>query len=242
MKINYQLPSSSSEEISSTDVKSDIRSDIKTDIRSDIKIEVVKKNDIYKYNHYNKYDKKPEKSDFKYDKHETKTVKRCLAKELDLINTRPQRAGVIMYTKYLDQVYFGIGVDTLSGEYTDFGGGISYKDKKDKNVVLGALREYEEETLGIFGNLTYEDVQDCTVIYNHQNLILFRYIEPDFKTIHHLFTTEYNKRVGAGEIPEVCNIKWVTTKEFKEIIATRGKVFHRVQCFLQQAGDFTRFF
>lgn len=226
MKINYQLPSSSSEDI-----------ELKM---GNERNEVVKKNDIYKYNHYNKYE---QKKDFKDYKNESKTlVKRCLAKELDLMTVKPQRAGVIMYTKYNDQVYFGIGVDTLSGEYTDFGGGISYKDKKDKNVITGALREYDEETLSIFGIITQEDVQDCTVIYNYQNLILFRYIDVDFRTIHDLFTNEYNKRIDTGEIPEVCNIKWVTTKEFKDIIATRGKVFHRVQCFLQQAGDFTRFF
>jgi len=196
---------------------------------------VIKKKDIYKYSHYNKFEKKEPK--------ESKSlVKKCLVKDLDLNVVKPQRAGVIMYTKINDLLYFGLGVDTLSGEYTDFGGGISYKDKNDKNVIEGALREYNEETLGIFGNLNYNDVVDCNVIYNYHNLILFRYVAVDFDNILLQFNIEYNNKIKQGILPEVCNIKWLTLKEFKDVVATRGKIFHRVQCFLQLAGDFTRLF
>jgi hypothetical protein len=214
MKVNYQIPKNCSD----NDVQ-----------------DTVKKKDIYKYNSYGKNLKKDPKKEYK------NIVTRLLVNEIDLDMIRPQRAGVIMYTKHNNYIYYGLGIDTLSGEYTDFGGGISYKDKKDKNVIMGALREYKEETLAIFGDLTYDDVKDSTVIYNNHNLILFKYVEVDPSISINMFLIEYNKKLNEGEIPEVCDIKWVSTREFKELISTRGKMFYRVQCFLQQAGDFTRF-
>jgi len=42
------------------------------------------------------------------------------------------------------------------------------------------LREFEEETLGIF-KINFEDVLDSTAIYNNNNLIIFKMlvIDPD---------------------------------------------------------------
>jgi hypothetical protein len=39
-------------------------------------------------------------------------------------------------------------------------------------------------------------------------------------------------------IPEVSNIIWFNQNEFKNIIMKRGRLFHRIQNFLQKAGNF----
>lgn len=197
----------------------------------DIPKDIIKKNDIYKYNHYTKFIK----GNFNYN------VIRKFVKEIDLELVKPQRAGVIPTTIHNNQLYFGLGIDTNSGELTDFGGGISYKDHKDKNVIYGALREYQEETLGIFGPINYEDTMDNVAIYNHNNLIIFIMIIINIDKSHELFEHEYQLLHNNNILPEVCGIKWVTVNEFKEIVAKRGKMFHRVQTFLQQAGDFYKF-
>src|SRR5258708_15542441 len=96
-------------------------------------------------------------------------------KNINLNVVKPQRGGFILYTKKWNEIYFGLGIDTITGEITDWAGGISYKEGYDKNVIDGAIREFTEETLGIFGTITYEDVEECLAIYNSSNLIIFKY-------------------------------------------------------------------
>lgn len=157
-----------------------------------------------------------------------------LVKEIDLTTIKPPRAGVIIYTKYNNEIYYGLGIDSVSKEITDFGGGISYKER-DKNVILGALREFKEETLGIFGDVHYLDILESPVIYNKQNLIIFKYVDLSPLMIRELFLIAYQEQ---RRPPEVCDIVWMNTNELKHCIMTRGKMFFRVQNFLQRAGNF----
>lgn len=158
-------------------------------------------------------------------------------KELDLDNVRPTRAGVIMYTKINGVIHFGLGVDTMSSDWTDYSGGVSYKEGADKNVVLGALREFNEETLGIFGDIQYEDVLENLAIYNFNIFILFKTIEYN-ENINVLFKEQYDAQVKKKITPEVSDIVWLTLPEFKNAITKRGILFHRIQNFLQKAGNF----
>ena len=157
-------------------------------------------------------------------------------KEIDLNLIKPSRAGVILYTKIGNETYFGLGIDTGSKELTDFGGGISYKER-DKDVILGALREFKEETLGIFPTKV-EDVLESLVIYNGQNLTIFKSIVvedvEELCYLRHLFLKTHQKQSHA----EVSDIVWMTMNEFKHAIMTRGKMFFRLQNFLQKAGNF----
>jgi len=158
--------------------------------------------------------------------------------ELDLTILKPQRAGVILYTKINNVFYFGLGVDEATKEYTDFGGGISYKLGYDKNVIDGALREFNEETLNIFGFLSYYDVQDCLALYNTNILVIFKYVNQNIDVIKNRFLETYNHYIESGYKPEVCDIVWLTQNEFKNQIMVRDNLFHRLQCFLQKAGQF----
>lgn len=161
-------------------------------------------------------------------------------KELNLDIVRPARAGVILYTKVNDEYYFALGEDTLSSEYTDLGGGVSYKENADKNVIFGALRELYEESLGIFGPIGYDDVVNSLVLYNSFNLIIFKYITNPMADVVSAFRIQYNINTVKYPtiIPEVSNIIWFNQNEFKNIIMKRGRLFHRIQNFLQKAGNF----
>lgn len=158
-------------------------------------------------------------------------------KDIDLDLVRPQRGGVILYTKINNEIRFGLGVDTRTGEYTDLAGGISYKQNCDKNVVDGSLREFSEETLGIFGEITYDQVLENLAIYNFNIFILFMTIEYN-ENINVLFQEQYDAQIKRKITPEVSNIVWLTMSEFKNAITKRGILFHRVQNFLQKAGNF----
>lgn len=179
---------------------------------------------------YNKINVKELRSSF--------NIKTTNVKNLNLEYVRPQRAGVILYTVVNNVIYFGMGLDSKSHDLTDFGGGVSYKN--DKNVINGALREFNEETLNIFDNLKIEDIQDCSVVYDNYNLILFLHIDINPNDICKNFNKKYIDTIGISKKePEVCCIIWLTFQEFQHAIKTTGLMFSRVQRFLSKTYNFT---
>lgn len=70
---------------------------------------------------------------------------------VDLYQNKQLRAGVIVYVEIPNankpQLFFCLGLDQRTGDITDFGGGVT---KKDPTALHAALREFHEETLGIF--------------------------------------------------------------------------------------------
>ena len=162
---------------------------------------------------------------------------------LDLTQIKPQRAGVIIYTIHNNNIYFGLGLDSKSHDLTDFGGGVSYK--KDCNAVRGALREFKEETLSIFENITEENIQNCPVLYDNNNLIIFIHIaiNPDevcaaFKNEYFKVLHNYSNQGKQRKNPEVCGITWLNLNDFQTGIKTEGIIFSRVRRFLWRCGNF----
>ena len=96
-----------------------------------------------------------------------------------LDNTQTQqRAGVILYYSKGNKKYFVAGLDYETNEITDFGGHIC---KRDNNIVETALREFNEETRGLFNDyVDIDSLYDCPAIYNDVVVIVFVRI-PDFK-------------------------------------------------------------
>lgn len=184
---------------------------------------------------------------------------------LNLDCVKPQRAGVIIYTIINGSTYFGLGLDSKTHDLTDFGGGVIYKT--DENVVRGALREFEEETLEIFDTITPTDIKECPVIYDDNNLIVFIHMNVDPDTTCFAFNEKYKQvmnsypppissgkstfgtstRTPSGCIgrrrkryePEVCGITWLSWEDFQKSIKEKGIMFSRVQRFLNRAEDFS---
>ena len=59
-------------------------------------------------------------------------------KNIDWTQQRQRRSGAIVYTTYADSILFLLGIDTESGDVTDFGGGV--KVKYDGDSLTAALR------------------------------------------------------------------------------------------------------
>jgi hypothetical protein len=132
---------------------------------------------------------------------------------------RIERSGVIVYTIYNNKFYFGLGVAHDSGDITDFGGGIK---KKDYSLIDGTLRELTEESLGVFGKFTHEEIQNCVCIYNKNTMILFIPVQIDKNKITNIF----RERVKNVNNPEVDSIFWVTKEIFINLIYNK-KVYDR---------------
>ena len=179
--------------------------------------------------------------------HQSHIIK-TIVQNINLECVKPQRAGVIIYTVINGFIYFGLGLDSKTHDLTDFGGGVSYKN--DLNAICGALREFQEETLEIFDDISFDDIKQCPVIYDNNNLIIFIHmnVDPDATCIR--LNEKYKKAIEINQSsvlegkprhhdPEVCGITWLTWEEFQYSIKTKGVMFLRVQRFLIRAGDFS---
>lgn len=179
--------------------------------------------------------------------HTYSPVIKTIVKNINLEYVRPQRAGIIIYTVTNGSIFFGLGLDSRTHDLTDFGGGVYYK--LDINVLRGATREFEEETLEIFEPFTIEDIKQCPVIYDDNNLIVFVHLDIDPDATCSAFNEKYKQIVDKQHFysdkmryirePEVCGITWLTWEEFRYVIETKGIMFSRVQKFLARAGDFS---
>jgi len=172
-------------------------------------------------------------------------VIKTTVQSLNLECVKPQRAGVIIYTVVEGATYFGLGLDSRTHDLTDFGGGVIYK--KDHNVIRGALREFEEETLQIFEKIIPEDIKKCPVIYDELNLIIFIHMDIDPNSVCYNFNIRYNNIIEMNNTgtkkkirdPEVCGITWLNWEDFQKAIKNEGIMFSRVQRFLNRAEDFS---
>ena len=154
-------------------------------------------------------------------------------RELDTVRDRPVRAGAIIYTHEGNKTYFCLGIDTQSGNLTDFGGGV----KKGETIVEGGLRELEEESEGIFGTINTDDILNTVTFHCHNMAIMFIPLKVDRNEMIRTFKT----RVRVNPTPEVCNIVWLTTDELLESIHGRGKkLYNRVQRLLSKVTNTIR--
>ena len=157
----------------------------------------------------------------------------------------PPRAGVILFstTNFAgrETLWFGLGTHAQTHDLTDFGGGVSYV-RMGETAVQGALREFQEETLGIFGHLDYVDITECPALLDSRMLIVFLRVAVDPQDVSAAFSAAY-KEARASE-PEVCSIQWFTLTDLRAMI-NRGSgggapvMYHLLRDFLSSAGDFT---
>ncbi len=158
------------------------------------------------------------------------SVKNMTIKKFNL-TFRPQRAGVIIYTKINNELFFGFGVDSIYNELTDFGG---HLDRKDKNAITGALREFKEESLGLF-DYTYEQVENNIITYDDKMAILFIKVDESPEMINQKFK---NKLMLRSKV-EVNNIVWLSLDELlKELNKDHSVIYTRVKNHLIKSKNF----
>ncbi|SNW62908.1 Diadenosine tetraphosphate (Ap4A) hydrolase [Orpheovirus IHUMI-LCC2] len=133
------------------------------------------------------------------------------------------RGGII---PIVNDVY-GFGVSTLYNELSDFGGGL----KRIEDRIIGALRELFEESLGVFGNITIDQIpNDSVVVYDNYMFIIFLPIQGQ--------TTEYyssqyldalNRRPDPSK-EEVSSIIWLTFEGMNQCVTGFGpyKVYNLI--------------
>lgn len=148
------------------------------------------------------------------EENETVNVKKV--KDINWNETKPMRGGVIIYTEINNSIYFCLGIDTKSGDLTDFGGGISYK--KDRTALNGGMREFKEESLKVFDEITFDQLNEGIVVYSKFIMIVF--IRTFVTSLDELISTsrKFLKLSKITRNPEIIELIWLNSYDFLDII------------------------
>lgn len=136
------------------------------------------------------------------------------------------RAGILPYTIYQNRLYFGFGIDNQTSDLTDFGGGVQIKDNDPINA---AIREFREESLGVFEPLWSNDLNGQYIIYNNKTLIVLLYCG-DVNPLE--ITQTFNNKVTARS--EVKGIIWLSAEALRDSLDNYGyRIYSRVRNLLK---------
>ncbi len=125
---------------------------------------------------------------------------------------RFQRAGIIPYIIENGIKYYCMGIDTKFKNLTDFGGGCG----KSEYFLQAAIRELNEESLGIFNISDFDEVKrssSCT--YDDTVIVVFYELKDIDKN---KIILEFNKRLNDINSPEISKILWIQEEILKQII------------------------
>lgn len=162
-----------------------------------------------------------------------------------------KRSGIIYYTIKYGEVYLCFGKDKQTGELTDFGGG----RRINETSIQCAVREGNEESRFVFGNLTPEAVFNYWCLYNKNMLIVFVYVACIDDDIFRVTTENFNsgalipnqyKHVDNGKVmlnkccDEISEIVWLSAREFNNILLNLStiKFYTRVLKFIRSCPNF----
>lgn len=145
------------------------------------------------------------------------------------------RAGVIPYTIKNGRIYFLLGVDRKTSDLTDFGGGV----KCNETIVIGGLRELEEESCKLFeGVITAKDLRQSPALTNKKQntVIFFAKIAPEWlDTAPQKFIEQQQSLDKIKKYNELSAVRWLNQDEFSHV-AFNGKnhrLWRRIQNILR---------
>ena len=178
------------------------------------------------------------------------TIRKDYVYNIQWKNFRPKRGGIIPYCTLNGVRYFNLGLYRRSADLTDFGGYIDYNH--DEDALKGALREFSEESLSVFGKIPRDVLNGSVAIYDIDMILLFVDVTQliDGKSME-LIEQEFCDRVARKRHKknrEIRALTWVTEDSFRwlvdhefatlNILGTNLSMYCVVREFLHRAGDF----
>lgn len=159
-----------------------------------------------------------------------------LAHNLNKIKTK--RSGVIPYAVIHKKLYFLLGIDRNTGDADAFAGGV----KEGETALIGAIREFKEETLELFSKDYYDinkftnsiaimdDQKDTSLIFLCVNKKWVKQAEHKFKQFN------FNRK------SEMCNVVWLDEQEFSDAIFNRQNnlMWKKTQKFFMRTVNWTK--
>lgn len=132
------------------------------------------------------------------------------------------RAGIIPYFVKNNTIFFGFGLDAATAGIGDFGGHV---EAKDTDVLDAAIREYQEESLSIFGDLNREILQDCFVLIGPETAEILLPVNKNAME----YCTKFRELIRDNPEHEVQEIIWLTKEQISKIIDNQNFEFAGTQ-------------
>lgn len=145
-----------------------------------------------------------------------------------VVSMKPRRAGIIPFAVHPEtkKLWFCLARDSRSLELGDFGGGV----KCYETPFNGAVREFNEETLGSFG-LDYQYIsknsqfeikrKNASIFFVRVPWDIVRDVIDIFRQMYTLVTSSSTSSSSSGENKhEVCDIVWVNENAFNDLLIT----------------------
>jgi hypothetical protein len=139
-------------------------------------------------------------------------------KDIDWNDRKYIRAGIIPVIEHKGIKFFGFGVENGVAAIGDFGG---HREKIDRDALDAAIREYREEALNVFGELTRDMLQDYFVLEGTDTVEILLPITGSL----YYYTERFNKMVGDNTEHEVQSIIWLSRRQLLTAIDSQEAAF-----------------
>lgn len=145
--------------------------------------------------------------------------------DIDWKNPKFIRAGIIPFVEENSVRFFAFSIGNIIADIGDFGG---HKEKGDSDALDTAIREYREEALNIFGEITRDMLQDCYALEGSDTVeILLPVTGPFYK-----YTEKFHNLIGTNTDHEVQSIIWLSRRQLLTAIDSQyeqymgTKIYH----------------
>lgn len=135
--------------------------------------------------------------------------------EVDWEKTSIFRGGIIPFYDYKHIRLYAFSIENGSGSLSDFGGHI--ETGVDKDLLDAIIREYYEESFGIFGDITRDSIQDCEVLKGSETFQILLPINLNPRETVNLFQQKLLK-IQPSISHEAQAIIWLSKDQIKLII------------------------
>ena len=151
------------------------------------------------------------------------------------------RSGVIPYVKRRGDIYFLLGVDTETGEWSDFGGGV----KSNENALFGGLRECFEEIRGIIDFHELGLIRHAIYERKSKQKVCIMFSEVTKKGFFQNARKEFHKKGRSSSYQEMRDVVWLSSEEMlrmSRLTYRKSKIWSRIRYVLSKCGSFNRKF
>ncbi len=126
------------------------------------------------------------------------------------------RCGIIPYTFINGKMYFCLGIDKNTSDFTDFGG----RKKHGESSIKCAIREFHEESRNIFGKVDEKSITRFRCVYNKDNLIVFvNFAAPEGHGLREVTLRHFKSKCfitsSESKYMELSSIVWVNEDTIK---------------------------
>jgi len=133
---------------------------------------------------------------------------------MDLVGEGHLRAGILPYILEKGTHYYAFGISFPVNNITYIGGGIC---ADDGDILETALREYKEESLGVFGALSKDSLCKMEYIKDKRSVLFLHQVKGNLS-----FYVDKFQNLEKSKKHELKGIIWLTKKQITVIIRSQN--------------------